>query len=92
MTTHLPTDCSHCGGDELYVRRVPSGGGLGPYLLSGLGPFVLKFFESGPPKFDVVVCARCGLTRFFAEPQARQRLEGNEYWRPLRGARETPET
>jgi hypothetical protein len=76
-STDLPKDCPHCGGTELYVRRLPSGGGSLIYLLKGLGGF-LHFAD-----FDVVVCAGCGLTRFFAEPEARQRVKGHKDWKRL---------
>jgi len=71
----LPTECSHCGGDRLYVRRLSSWGGQGPYLLAGLGHFLHH------AHFDVVVCANCGLTQFFAEPSARERLPCVEWSR-----------
>jgi hypothetical protein len=74
---HLPKDGPHCGGTELYVRRLPSDGEQGPYLLKGLGGF-LHFAD-----LDVVVCAGCGLTRFFAEPEARRRVRENQDWRRL---------
>jgi hypothetical protein len=64
----LTPRCPHCGGAHLYSRRVASGSGEGPYLLAGLGGF-FHFAQ-----FDVVVCARCGLTQLFAEPAAREKL------------------
>ena len=81
----MPTSCPHCGNDELYTRRLSSagdegGGGGGPYLLAGLGHFMHY------AQFDVVVCARCGLTQFFAEPSAREKLESHKHW----GALQTP--
>jgi predicted nucleic-acid-binding Zn-ribbon protein len=75
VTTVLPSVCPHCSGTELYKRRLGSGGGHGPYLLAGLGR-LMHFAE-----FDVVVCANCGLTRFFAEPEARQNLRSNTHWK-----------
>ena len=71
----LPTRCVHCGAESLYVRRLSSAG-HGSYLLAGLG----HFFHYA--QFDVVVCAKCGLTRFFAEPSARERLP-NDHWARL---------
>lgn len=69
--------CPNCSGEELYCRRLSSAGGHGPYLLQGLGSF-LHYAE-----FDVVVCARCGLTRFFAEPEARENVRTNGDWKQL---------
>jgi hypothetical protein len=34
-------------------------------------------------RFDAVVCAGCGLTRFFAEPEARQNARSNPNWERL---------
>src|SRR5262245_9413935 len=61
--TSLAKSCPHCNGSELYVRRMsmPESNPL-----AGLGWF-LHFAQ-----FDVVICAGCGLMRFFAEPAARQ--------------------
>jgi predicted nucleic-acid-binding Zn-ribbon protein len=67
--------CPHCAGTELYARRLTSGSD--PYLLKGLGRF-LRLAE-----FDVVVCAGCGLTRFFAEPEARRNARSNAAWKRL---------
>ncbi|MDP6635132.1 MAG: hypothetical protein QGG42_09555 [Phycisphaerae bacterium] len=72
----LPTSCSGCGDGDLHVRRVSSAGGQGPYLLRGLG----RLFHYA--HFDVVVCAKCGLTHFFAEPPAREQLPHAD-WRRL---------
>ena len=72
----LPTSCSRCGADRLYVRRLSSWGGQGPYLLAGLGHLLHH------AHFDVVVCAHCGLTQFFAEPSARKQLP-HDFWRRL---------
>lgn len=69
--------CPNCGGEELYCRRLSSAGGYGPYLLRGLGSF-MHYAD-----FDVVVCAGCGLTRFFAEPEARQNLRTNGDWKQV---------
>jgi hypothetical protein len=66
--------CPNCGGDELYRRRVPSGGAPHAYLLRGLGSF-LHYAE-----FDVVICADCGLMQLFAEPEARQNVKSSADW------------
>lgn len=68
--------CPHCAGTELYTHRVSSAGQT-IRLLPGLGSF-LHFAE-----FDVVVCAGCGLTRFFAEPAARQNARSSDAWKQL---------
>jgi hypothetical protein len=43
-------------------------------LLPGLGRFLHT------PDFEVVACADCGLTRFYAEPEARTRLRTSNRW------------
>ena len=67
-------ECPECGSTDLYSRRVGSAGGHGPALLAGLGGF-LSF-----PKFDVIVCSDCGLTRFYADPDARKRARNHARW------------
>ncbi len=74
-TAGLPTSCTRCGTDGLYTRRLSSGSDS-PYLLAGLGQLLHN------AHFDVVVCANCGLTRFFAEPSARKQLPHKD-WRRL---------
>jgi predicted nucleic-acid-binding Zn-ribbon protein len=76
-TSQLPKSCLHCGGTELYVRRVSAGGSEGIYLLPGLGSFMHY------AQVDVVLCARCGLTRFFAEPAARENVRSDTGWKRL---------
>jgi predicted nucleic-acid-binding Zn-ribbon protein len=70
--------CPECGRQNLYANTTRSGGGYGPVLLPKLGSF-WKFFAS----FEVVVCADCGLTRFYAEPSARTKLPTTKAWRRL---------
>jgi predicted nucleic-acid-binding Zn-ribbon protein len=68
--------CPHCGGMTLYQSKdVGSGGSHGPDLLPGLGKFVFS------AKFVVVVCRDCGLTRFYAQPEARAKLSGSKKWK-----------
>jgi hypothetical protein len=43
--------CPHCGGTDLYTRRIPAGHEHSSRLLQGLGSFM--HFAEG----DVVVCA-----------------------------------
>ena len=81
MTSAKP--CPECGQKNLYVTEANSGGGHAPNYLPGLGRFI------GTAKFDIVVCADCGLTRFFASRHARGRLDsakhfwGDKIWRRL---------
>ena len=61
--------CPNCGGRALYRSgRISSGGNHAPDYLPGLGTFL----RSGG--FELVVCKDCGLTRFFARPEARAKL------------------
>ncbi len=67
--------CPNCGGRTLYRGpATSSGGGYAPTYLPGLG----RFLSSA--KFVLVVCRDCGLTRFFAEPEARARLKESGKW------------
>jgi len=68
--------CPGCGGSTLYQNRdVRSGAGHGPDFLPGLGGFVMS------AKFAVVVCRDCGLTRLYAQPEARAKLKDSKKWR-----------
>lgn len=77
--------CSECGAAALYRTTTNSGGGYGPALLPGLErPFSMGAFFSGTfAKFDVVVCAECGLTRFYADLDARAKLPTATGWLPI---------
>lgn len=69
------TPCPHCGGNTLYrSQEVAAAGSHGPDLLPGLG----RLFRGA--KFVIVVCRDCGLTRFFAQPEARARLKESKKW------------
>jgi len=68
------THCPECAGANLYCTETNSGGGYGPILLPGLGGFIRL------ARFQVVVCADCGLTRFYAEPNARAKLARARAW------------
>jgi len=65
--------CPECGKSSLYKspRAVPAGGQYGPSLLPGLGGFLRH------ARFTVVVCAHCGLTRFYADARARSKLSAS---------------
>lgn len=69
--------CPECGRPNLHQARVAAAGIHGPSFLPGLGGF-LDF-----AKFRVVVCADCGLTRFYAEPSAREKLTASRHWSRL---------
>lgn len=69
--------CPNCGGSNLYRSRraISSGGGYAPNYLPGLGGFLQK------ARFKIVVCRGCGLTRFFAQPEAAvERLADSPKW------------
>jgi predicted nucleic-acid-binding Zn-ribbon protein len=70
--------CPECGNASLFTTSVSSAGGYGPVLLPGLHG-LLRY-----PKFNVVVCADCGLTRFYAEESARKKLERARQWTRLK--------
>lgn len=69
--------CPNCRGRELYrsKRPVGSGGGYAPNYLPGLGSFLRC-----SARLEVVVCSDCGLTRFFASPEARAKLSSSTKW------------
>jgi predicted nucleic-acid-binding Zn-ribbon protein len=70
--------CSNCGGRTLYRGpETSSGGGQAPTYLAGLGGFVRS------AKFTLVVCRDCGLTRFFASPDARAKLRESSKWKQI---------
>jgi len=74
---HL-TPCPNCRGNTLYESPpVSSGGGHAPNYLPGLGRFVIS------ARFVVVVCRDCGLTRFFASPEARAKLKESRKWKTV---------
>ncbi len=70
--------CPNCGSRTLYEGpSVSSGGGHAPVYLPGLG----SFWRAA--RFVIVVCRDCGLTRFFAAPEARAKLGESRRWRPV---------
>lgn len=67
--------CPNCAGEEIYMARdVSSGGGYGPRLLPGLGPFL------SVATFTLLVCADCGLTRLLASEEACAKLGTSALW------------
>ena len=69
------TPCPECGGRTLFRGpATSSGGGHAPNYLPGLGQFLFS------ARFVLVVCRDCGLTRFFAQPEARAKLKESGKW------------
>ncbi len=66
--------CPECGQNNLFATTTNAGSGYGPMLLPKLGGFIV------PATFEVVVCADCGLTRFFASSEARSKLATAKKW------------
>ena len=75
MESYAP--CPNCEGGNLFAHEkdVSAGGGYAPNYLPGLG----GVFSA--EKFRLVLCADCGLTRFFASKTARQKLRETEKWK-----------
>ena len=68
--------CPNCGGGNLYQSKpISAGGGYAPNYLSGLGGFWRAEY------FHLVMCRDCGLTRFFARPEASERLADSKDWK-----------
>lgn len=76
QTTRLSA-CPNCGGGNLFQSRktMSAGGGYAPNYLPGLGTLL----SAG--RFRTVVCRDCGLTRFFAERDATDRLADSAKWK-----------
>ena len=75
VTMNARAKCPECGEAQLFSTEVSSCGGYGPVLLPGLN----SWFRY--PNFEVVVCAHCGLTRFYADEKARTKLEAAKQWK-----------
>jgi DNA-directed RNA polymerase subunit RPC12/RpoP len=71
--------CPNCGSRALYKSFAVSAAvrGYSPDLLPGLGSFFV------PGKYNLVMCRDCGLTRFFAQAEAREKLSDSKKWKPL---------
>jgi predicted nucleic-acid-binding Zn-ribbon protein len=68
--------CPECDGNRVYRQGgISAGGGYAPNYLAGLGSFWIA------PKFTISVCADCGLTRYYASPEARAKLQHSDEWR-----------
>ena len=72
----MPTrnECPECGRRNLNRTEASSRGGHAPNYLPGLGTFLLS------ARFEVVLCQDCGLTRFFASQEARQKVPEAKKW------------
>ena len=69
------TPCPECRSTELYRSEpVAAAGSHGPNLLPGLA----KWYSTA--SFVLVVCPACGLTRFFAAREAREKLANSDSW------------
>ena len=67
--------CPNCGGANLYASKPASARGpYGPNLLPGLS----GIFKSAT--FHLIICQDCGLTRFFAGPEALEKLPDSNKW------------
>ena len=68
--------CPECDGSRAYRQGgISAGGGYAPNYLAGLG----SFFKAA--HFTIAVCADCGLTRYYASPEARAKLQHSSDWR-----------
>lgn len=68
--------CPECGSSNLHSSSpIAAVGGYGPDLLPGLG----KLFSSA--SFIAVLCADCGLTRYYATKETIGRLGQTGKWR-----------
>lgn len=67
-------ECPECGGRNLYESNISAGGGYAPNYLQGLGGFWTA------AKFRMVLCQDCGLTRWFAPEEARQKVASSPKW------------
>lgn len=70
------TPCPQCSSRDVYrsKKTVSSGGGHAPEHLPGLGTW------SKTAQMRVYVCRACGLMRYFAEPEARQKISESDKW------------
>jgi predicted nucleic-acid-binding Zn-ribbon protein len=70
--------CTDCGSSNLFRSNpVSSGGGYAPDYLPGLR----SMWKAA--KFEMVLCKDCGLTRFIASPEAREKVSDSKYWKRI---------
>ncbi|MCC7012760.1 MAG: hypothetical protein IT454_09385 [Planctomycetes bacterium] len=78
MSTKPVAPCPNCGGSNLYRSQLlRAGGGYAPNYLPDLGSFWAV------ARFKLVVCRDCGLTRWFAQPPALEKLDTSDHWEPV---------
>jgi DNA-directed RNA polymerase subunit RPC12/RpoP len=67
--------CPACSSERIYKykKAIAAGGGYAPQLLPGTSAM-----SAG--KFTPVVCASCGLVRFFADERTVERIEHSKHW------------
>jgi DNA-directed RNA polymerase subunit RPC12/RpoP len=70
--------CPECGGREIYVSVIGSGGGYAPDMLPGAHPW----WKGG--KMEVYVCGSCGLYQYFVPPEHLENIGRSKkfakYW------------
>jgi hypothetical protein len=70
--------CPNCRSSRLYASKdVSAGGGYAPNYLPGLGG------TFSAEKFNLVICADCGLVRFFAREKALSRVADSKKWEKI---------
>lgn len=70
------TPCPHCRSERVFKsERAVDSTTIGGELVPKLG----SAFSSA--KMRAVVCADCGLLRYFVEPEARQKLDTSKHWK-----------
>lgn len=76
--SRYPSKCSNCGSKNLflYKRTVNAGGGYAPNFLPGL--------SHTPERFNVVVCGKCGLVKFFARESTIAKLSRAKSWQNIK--------
>ena len=78
--------CPECGAESLFHTRTKANGtgAYGPHYLEGLGTPVLSgLIQMDRAKFQVVVCADCGLTRLYADGESRAKLPKADNWQRI---------
>lgn len=74
----IPELCPNCGKRDRYSTKVNAGGGYSPNFLPQLST---KWWST--PTLNVVTCASCGLTQFFAQKENREKLPRSSKWRRI---------
>lgn len=75
MQTTRVSPCPNCSGVNLYRTLKPVGASGGHTNdLPGLGTLLVT------GRFQMIVCRDCGLTRFFAQRAATDRLADSARW------------